>query len=105
MTEELYVLETSVFEPKLHPELSFRTQKVSWRDHVAGYKRHITYRWCSRLAASGRAGADLAVEYLYGKYIRNLSVSTREQSGSESASKIDPSNEGDYFSSTYETIV
>lgn len=32
-------------------------------------KRRIVHHCCSRLAASELPGADLAVEYLYGKYI------------------------------------
>lgn len=37
-------------------------------------KRTILNRCCDRLADSGYKGSDLAVEYLYGKYIRNLSI-------------------------------
>ncbi len=44
-------------------------------------KRQVLFRCCSRLAASGLSGADIAVEYLYGKYIKNLSVHTIRQSG------------------------
>jgi len=44
-------------------------------------KRRVLYRYCSRITASGLPGADLAVEYLYGKYIKNLSVHTIKLSG------------------------
>jgi integrase/recombinase XerD len=44
-------------------------------------KRQVLFRCCSRLAASGLVGADLGVEYIYGKYINNLSVHTIRQSG------------------------
>lgn len=44
-------------------------------------KRRTTHRCCSRLAASELPGANLAVEYLYGKYIRNLSASTISSAG------------------------
>jgi len=81
MTEELTLTITSVFAPKFPPELHFKPQNSTLRDNRAVYKRHITHRWCSRLAASGLPGAGLAVEYLYGKYIKNLSVSTINQSG------------------------
>ena len=81
MTEELSVSKTSVFDPKLHPELSFRTKNSPPSHYCADYKRHITHRCCSRLAASGLLGSDLAAEYLYAKYIKNLSVSSIKQSG------------------------
>ncbi len=81
MTEEFAVSKTSVFDPKSPPELHFRAENTTFRHNRAGYKRHITHRWCARLAASGFPGAGLAVEYLYGKYIKNLSVSTIKQSG------------------------
>ena len=81
MTEEFAVSKTSVFAPKPPPEVYFRHEKAPLRHNRASYKRHITHRWCSRLAASGLPGTDLAVEYLYGKYIKNLSVSTIKQSG------------------------
>ena len=71
MTEEFAVSKTSVFAPKSPPLAHFRPQNTTFRHNRAGYKRHITHRWCARLAASGLPGADLAVEYLYGKYIKN----------------------------------
>lgn len=81
MTEGIVLSKTSVFAPKSPPELHFRTLNTNFIHNRAGYKRHITQRWCTRLAASGLPGTDLAVEYLYGKYIKNLSVSTIQQSG------------------------
>ena len=81
MTEEFVLSKTSVFDPKSPPELHFRLQNATLRQNRAGYKRHITHRWCARLVASGLPGTDLAVEYLYGKYIKNLSVSIINQSG------------------------
>jgi site-specific recombinase XerD len=81
MTEEFVLSKTPVFDAKSLPEHHFRPQNTSLRQNRAGYKRHITHRWCARLAASGLPGADLAVEYLYGKYIKNLSVSSINQSG------------------------
>lgn len=44
-------------------------------------KRQILNRFSDRFIASDLPGADLAVEYLYAKYIRNLSVHTIRQSG------------------------
>jgi integrase/recombinase XerD len=81
MTEELVLSKTSVFDPKSPPERHFRPQNTTLRQNHAGYKRHITHRWCARLAASGLPGTELAVEYHYGKYIKNLSVSSIQQSG------------------------
>jgi len=81
MTEEIVLSKTSVFDQKSPPELHFRPQTTTLRQNRAGYKRHITQLWCARLAASGLTGTDRAVEYLYGKYIKNLSVSSIEQSG------------------------
>ena len=81
MTEELAVSKTTVFDPKTSPEVHFGFKNAPFPHNRAGYKRHITHRWCARLVVRGLPGADLAVEYLYGKYIRNLSVSTINQSG------------------------
>ncbi|NOR24219.1 MAG: tyrosine-type recombinase/integrase [Desulforhopalus sp.] len=44
-------------------------------------KRQLLNRLSDRLIASDLPGADLAVEYLYAKYIKNLSVHTIRQSG------------------------
>jgi hypothetical protein len=44
-------------------------------------KRKILNRLSDRFIASDLPGADLAVEYLYAKYIKNLSVHTIRQSG------------------------
>ncbi len=81
MTEEFTVAKTPVFDPPFAPERHFRTENVPKHHYTASYKRHITHRWCSRLAAGGLPGSDLAVEYLYGKYIKNLSPSSIKESG------------------------
>ena len=44
-------------------------------------KRQILNRLSDRFIASDLPGADLAVDYLYAKYIKNLSVHTIRQSG------------------------
>ena len=64
MTEELAVSKTFVFDPKSPPEVHFGFENAPFRHNPAGYRRHITHRWCARLAARGLSGADLAVEYL-----------------------------------------
>jgi len=51
-----------------------------FHSHQANRKRQITHRCCSRLVDSKLPGADLAVEYIYDKYIKNLSVSTIQSS-------------------------
>ena len=81
MTEEFVLSKTFVFDPKSPPEIHFRPENTAFRHNRAGYKRHITHRWCSRLAASGLPGTDLAVEYLYEKYIKNLAVYSIKESG------------------------
>jgi len=81
MTEEFAISKTSVFDTTSSPELHFGSENTTFGHNRAGYKRHLTHRWCARLAASGMPGTDLAVEYIYGKYIKNLSVSTIKQSG------------------------
>ena len=81
MTEELTLSKTSVLSPTFPSEPHFKSPNVPLRQNRSIHKRHITHRWCARLAASGLTGADLAVEYLYGKYINNLSGSTINQSG------------------------
>ena len=81
MTEELYSLKTSVFDQKADFSYHSAAKTAQKQHNQKKSKRYVTYRWCSRLAASKLPGAELAVEYLYGKYIRNLSVSTIQQSG------------------------
>jgi len=44
-------------------------------------KRRTLSRYCARLADSGIEGSDLAIEYLYSKYIKNLSIHTIRMSG------------------------
>ena len=45
------------------------------------YKRRVLNRWTERITASGLAGDDLVKEYLYGKYIKNLSYHTIDHAG------------------------
>jgi len=45
------------------------------------YKRRILNRWTERITASGLPGDDLVTEYLYGKYIKNLSFHTIDHAG------------------------
>ena len=81
MTEEIYLSKFSVFDPKADCFHYLARKSAQEHPNQAKSKRYVTYRWCSRLASSKLPGAELAVEYLYGKYIKNLSVSTINQSG------------------------
>jgi len=81
MTEELPVAKKYVFDPPFAPERHFKAKNAPPDHYFASYKRHITHRWCSRLSAGGLPGSELAVEYLYGKYIKNLSVHSIKEPG------------------------
>ena len=82
MTEVIYRTNLSVFDPEFSPAIFPGPPPVDSHSRRACQKRLVTQRSCSRLAASGLPGARLAVEYVYGKYIRNLATSTIQQSGS-----------------------
>lgn len=81
MTEEISPAKSSVFDQNAVVSYHYGSKSAYNRNIYTDSKRYVTYRWCSRLAASKLPGADLAVEYLYGKYIKNLSISTIQQSG------------------------
>lgn len=44
-------------------------------------KARVLSHWCSRITDSGFPGSSLVVDYLHGKYIKNLSESTIKQAG------------------------
>ena len=87
MTDEIF-LAKDIFprEPSLL-EPNWISAPVPFRPHAQLHfkllhsKRRILQRYCSRISASELPGADLAVEYLYGKFIKNLSNHTIKQSG------------------------
>jgi len=81
MTEGLTVAKLPLLGPPFALERHLRDKNAPPHHYFASYKRHITHRWCSRLAAGGLPGSELAVEYLYGKYIKNLSVNSIKESG------------------------
>jgi len=81
MTEEFAVPQEPVFDPPFAPDRHFKAKNVPPDHYFTSYKRHITHRWCSRLATGGLPGSELAVEYLYGKYIKNLSAHSIKESG------------------------
>lgn len=81
MIDNIALSSLSVLE--VNPPLWFQHSLVnvkSAQDHTS-YKRRTVHCWCHRIAASGLPGAGHAVEYIYGKYIKNLSVSIIQQSG------------------------
>ena len=61
---------SKLIRPSPHSQLKSRTSKRKTLDQFSG-----------RLTASSFPGAELATEYLYSKYIRNLSVHTIRQTG------------------------
>lgn len=81
MTEEDFCSNKVVFDTEAHPVFYSENHLAPPNYSLANEKRRVTYLWCSRLAASGLPGSDQAGEYLYGKYIKNLSVSVIQQSG------------------------
>ncbi len=81
MAEEFNDTSLTVFDQKISPVISSGTHLFQPYNQRVYLKRRLTQRSCARIAASRLSGADLAVEYVYGKYIRNLSTSTIEQSG------------------------
>ena len=64
MTEELSPSKTSVFDQKAELYCESVSKSSQKHQNYANSKRHVTFCWCSRLAASKLPGADLAVEYL-----------------------------------------
>lgn len=82
MTEVICRTNFSVFNPEFSLAILTGPSPVDSHSQRAYQKRLVTQRSCARLAASGLPGMDLAVEYVYGKYIRNLATSTIRQSGS-----------------------
>jgi len=87
MTDEIPITKNT-FQPDQNGiEIGLVHTPIPFRSHpqppitLFNPKRRVLHRCCSRIAASGLPGADLAVEYLYGKYTRNLSSRTVRQSG------------------------
>lgn len=76
MTEETLATKDSVLDHRASPAIYTGSHSADSPYSPANQKRRATHRWCSRLAASGLPGSDLAVEYIHGKYIKNLSVHT-----------------------------
>ncbi len=81
MAEEIHETNLLVFNQRYFPVLHAGAHLLQPYNRRTYLKRRLTLRSCSRIAATRLPGADLAVEYVYGKYIRNLSTSTIEQSG------------------------
>jgi len=87
MADEIFIAKGAFppEQPLLGP--NWGNESVPFRLHSQPHikllhsKRRILQRYCSRISASGLPGADQAVEYLYGKFIKNLSSHTIKQSG------------------------
>lgn len=81
MAEDISVTKHSVFTQGVNPPIYTVRGAILSSSIVTDQKRRVTFRCCSRLAASRLPGSDRAVEYLYGKYIKNLSTSTINSAG------------------------
>jgi site-specific recombinase XerD len=80
MTQENFNAPRSVINQRAIPAIHKRPYSSQPHSHLSAPKRQLTHRWCSRIANSKLPGADLAVEYIYGKYIKNLSDATIKNS-------------------------
>lgn len=80
MTEEIYTTKPSVFDHKKPPAICPGIHPPDSPYSLANQKRLATHRCCLRLGISGLPGSNLAAEYLYGKYIKNLSIHTIKNS-------------------------
>ena len=80
MAEVTYPTEFTTFAQMFfsagHPDV----QIIDRSNHRSGQKRYWAQLVCSRLIESGLPGTDLATDYVYGKYIRDLSTGTIKQS-------------------------
>ncbi len=88
MTEAICILKdvpTSNWSQSAAVTKSFSTYpigpSITSQNHPLSAKWKTLNRFSDRLLATGLAGADLAVEYLYGKYIKDLSMHTIRQGG------------------------
>lgn len=80
MTQENFDTPHSVINQRVIPTIHKGLDSSHRHSHLSAQKRLLTYRCCSRLINSKLRGADLAVEYIYGKYIKNLSIDTIQNS-------------------------
>ena len=81
MTEVTYTTEFTPFDQRFFSAGFTEVQIIDRGNHRSVKKRYWAQLSCSRLIESGLPGVDLAAEYVYGKYIRDLSTSTLQQSG------------------------
>lgn len=81
MTEVTCTTQFATFDQRFFSAGHTELQIIDRRHHRSAQKRYWAQLFCSRLIESGLPGADLAAEYVYGKYIRDLSTSTIKQSG------------------------
>ena len=87
MTDEIFIATNTLYPDQNGAEIGHVNTPIPFWSHTQPHvkllnsKRRVLHCCCSRITASGLPGADLAVEYLYGKYIKNLSVHTIRLSG------------------------
>ena len=81
MTEVISTTKLTTFDQKFFSSRHTEFQFVDPGNHRSFQKRYWAKLSCSRLIESCLPGADLAAEYVYGKYIRDLSTSIIQQSG------------------------
>lgn len=80
MTQENFDTTRSVKNQRVISTIYHGAYSFQPHFNLSAQKRRITHHWCSRLTNSKLPGADLAVEYIYGKYIKNLSDDTIKNS-------------------------
>jgi site-specific recombinase XerD len=81
MTEVTHTTKFTTFGQRFFSAGRTEVQIVDQGNHRSVQKRYWAQLSFSRLIVSGLPGADLAAEYVYGKYIRGLSTSIIQQSG------------------------
>lgn len=73
MTQENFDTLLSAINQRVNPAIHKGLYPLHTHSHPGTQKRQLAHRCCSRVINSKLPGADLAIEYIYGKYIKNLS--------------------------------
>jgi integrase/recombinase XerD len=81
MTEVFSTSKFTAFDQRFFPSGHTEVRYVDPGNHRSFQKRYWTKLSYSQLIESCLPGTDLAAEYVYGKYIKDLSTSTIKQSG------------------------
>jgi len=80
MTEVTYTTDFTAFDQRFLSAGHTQAQIIDRGNHRSVQKRYWAQLSCCRLRENGLPGAELAAEYVYGKYIRDLSTSTIKDS-------------------------